>query len=185
MCAGCFSWCRLRMPWGAKKKSTERKTPEVSADLSYAISLIHSCIQKQESTPAIIPATTFTEELKPNEVRWSVHILRSFWRPYGFRYCLKTHRVSFQQKQITLWPPWKRFYPWLNLQLRWPQFRSWQRPLRLHWRLFKYARFVVILPWKIARRLVNFFIRKHRMLNKRSKSCKLGLAISWSLSWTM
>ena len=30
-----------------------------------------------------------------------------------------------------------------------------------------------------------FFIRRHRMLNKRRKSCKPGSAISWSSSWTM
>ena len=31
MFPGCFSWCGLRMPWGAKKKSTEMELPEVSA----------------------------------------------------------------------------------------------------------------------------------------------------------
>ena len=43
MCAGCFSWCRLYMPWDAKKKSTETKLkiPEVSANLRCAVSLTH------------------------------------------------------------------------------------------------------------------------------------------------
>ena len=31
---------------------------------------------------------------------------------------------------------------------------------------------------------INQIIRKHRKLNKKSKICKLGSAISWSLSWT-
>ena len=59
MCAGCFSWCRLHMPWGAKRKSTETKSPQVSAnDLCCAISLTHSCIQKLESLSAIVSETT-------------------------------------------------------------------------------------------------------------------------------
>ena len=105
MCAGCFSWCRLHMPWGAKKRSTETKTPEVSTNLRCAILLIHSCIQKLEST-AVIPATTFAENFMepiPDEVRWSVHVLRSLSNVhYRFRNCLITHRASFQQKQIML-----------------------------------------------------------------------------------
>ena len=32
MCAGCSSWCRLYMPWGAKKKTRETNLPEVSAN---------------------------------------------------------------------------------------------------------------------------------------------------------
>ena len=41
MFPGCFSWCRLRMPWDAKKNSTEMpvERPEVSAYLCCAISL--------------------------------------------------------------------------------------------------------------------------------------------------
>ena len=35
-----------------------------------------------------------------------------------------------------------------------------------------------------CKRLMKLFIRKHRKLNKKSKTCKLGSAISWSLSWT-
>jgi len=35
-----------------------------------------------------------------------------------------------------------------------------------------------IPPWNVARQLMKFFIRKHRLLNKRSKSCKLG----WEMS---
>ena len=37
---------------------------------------------------------------------------------------------------------------------------------------------------KVARRLIKLFIRKHRELNKKSKSCKLGSGISCSLLWT-
>ena len=78
MSAGGFSLRRLRMPWGAKKKSKETKTPEVSTNLCCAISLTQSCIQKLESPPAIVP--TFTENFvkpKPDEVRWPVLVLRS------------------------------------------------------------------------------------------------------------
>ena len=105
MSTGCFSWCRLRMPWGAKKKSTEKKLLEVNANLCCAISLTHSYIQKLESSSVIVPTTTPAEnfmEPKPDEVRWSVHVLRSFWRPYWFRIWSKTHRATLQQKQITL-----------------------------------------------------------------------------------
>ena len=35
-----------------------------------------------------------------------------------------------------------------------------------------------IPPLQVARQLINFFIRQDRLLNKRSKSCKLGLEIS-------
>jgi hypothetical protein len=37
-----------------------------------------------------------------------------------------------------------------------------------------------IPPLKVAKRLIKLFItdRKHRKLNKKSKNCKLGLAIS-------
>ena len=41
-----------------------------------------------------------------------------------------------------------------------------------------------IPPLKFAGPLIKFLIRKHRMWNKKSKNCKLGSAISWSLSWT-
>ena len=54
------------MPWGAKKKSTEPKL-EVSANLRYTISSTHSCIQKLEINPAILPSTKLTEDfVKPN-----------------------------------------------------------------------------------------------------------------------
>ena len=81
MHAGCFSWCRLRMPWGAKKKSTEMpvELPEVSAHLCFEILLANSCFQKLEGKPAIVPATTpakIVMESKPDEVRRSVHVLR-------------------------------------------------------------------------------------------------------------
>ena len=36
---------------------------------------------------------------------------------------------------------------------------------------------------KVARRLIKLF-RKHQKLNKKSKSCKLGSGIWWSLLWT-
>ena len=68
------------MPWSAKKKSTETKLelPEVSgANLCSTISLTHSCIQKLETKLGIVPATPFAEEPKTDEVRWSVHVLRS------------------------------------------------------------------------------------------------------------
>ena len=54
--------------------------PEVSANLCCAISLTHCCIQKPESKPAIVPATTLAENgmgPRPDEVRWLVHVLRS------------------------------------------------------------------------------------------------------------
>jgi len=35
-----------------------------------------------------------------------------------------------------------------------------------------------IPPLNVARQWINFFIRRHRLLNKRSKSCKLGWKIS-------
>jgi len=35
-----------------------------------------------------------------------------------------------------------------------------------------------IPPLNVARQLIYFFIRRHRLLNKRSKSCKLG----WEMS---
>ena len=41
-----------------------------------------------------------------------------------------------------------------------------------------------ISPLNVARRLIKSFIRKHLILKKKSKSCKLGLAILWSLLWT-
>ena len=112
MSAGCFTWCHLYMPWGAKKKIKETNLPEVSANLCCASWLTHSCIQtrKLEIPPEIVPTRSdnFIEP-KPDEVRWSAHALRLLWYPYRFRNCLKTHRASFQQKQITLWPPWKKF----------------------------------------------------------------------------
>ena len=83
MCAGCFSWCRLsrlRMPWSAKKESTmmPMELPEVSARLCYSLTHRLSCIQKLESKPAIVPATTLdVMEPKLDEVRWPVHLLRS------------------------------------------------------------------------------------------------------------
>jgi hypothetical protein len=71
MCAGCFSWlvswCRLHIPWGAKKKNTEMDLPEVSANLSYSISLTHGCIQKLESRPEIVPATTLADNFMEPE----------------------------------------------------------------------------------------------------------------------
>ena len=54
--------------------------PEVSAHFCCAIPLSHSCIQELESNPAIVPGTTFAENVmvpKPDEVRWLVHVLRS------------------------------------------------------------------------------------------------------------
>ena len=80
--------------------------------LCCAISLTHSCIQKLESKATILPATTLAENFvkqKPDEVRWSVHVPQFLWRPYGFSNCRKTHREWLQQKQITLWLPWKKF----------------------------------------------------------------------------
>jgi hypothetical protein len=73
------------MPWGGKKKITETKVevevPEVSTNLYVAQShLTHSCIQKLENKPEIVPATTLAENFmvsKPDEVRWSVHVLES------------------------------------------------------------------------------------------------------------
>ena len=79
MFPGCFSWCRLRMPWDAKKKSTEMELPEVSAHLCCAIPLSHSFVQNLESYPAIVPATTLAEDVMestPDEVRLSFHDLR-------------------------------------------------------------------------------------------------------------
>ena len=67
------------MPWGAKKKSTETKLEllEVSAKLlRCAISLTHSCIQKLESEPAMLPATTLTENfVKPTPDEVSAKIM--------------------------------------------------------------------------------------------------------------
>ena len=77
MCAGCFSWCRMRLPWVAKIKSTESKLPEVSANYVAQFLLTHRCIQKLESEPAILPATMLAENFvnpNPDEVRWSVHV---------------------------------------------------------------------------------------------------------------
>ena len=73
-----FELC-LRMPWGAKEKSTEMGLPEVSAHLCCTIPLFHTCIQNLESNPAIVPATTLAEtvmESTPDEVRWPFHDLR-------------------------------------------------------------------------------------------------------------
>ena len=61
----------------------------------------------------------------------------------------ETHRASFQQKQITLLPPWKRFWPCLNLQLQWFQYPSCKKPLVLHWILFKYAGIVEFSLWRL------------------------------------
>ena len=78
MHVGCFSCCRLRMPWGAKKIITESKLPEVSANLCCAISLKHSCIQKLESNTAILPATTLAENfVKPDKVSTNIYVLRN------------------------------------------------------------------------------------------------------------
>ena len=50
MCSGCFSWCRLRMPWGAKEKSTEIpvELPEVSDHfkLFYTITRWHTAVSR-------------------------------------------------------------------------------------------------------------------------------------------
>ena len=37
MSAGSFSWRRLHIPWGGKKKSRESKLPRVSANLCYLV----------------------------------------------------------------------------------------------------------------------------------------------------
>ena len=82
MSAGSSSWRRLHIPWGAKKNGTETESPKVSANLCCPISLTHNYIQKLESPPAIVPATTIAENYtkpKPDEVRWSVHVLQSLW----------------------------------------------------------------------------------------------------------
>ena len=89
---------------GFKKESMERKLelPEVSGNLCCAISLTHCCIQKPESKPAIVPATTLAENgmgPRPDEVRWLVHVLRSRRSPYGFSNWLKTCKTLFQQKK--------------------------------------------------------------------------------------
>jgi len=68
-CTECFSWCRLHMPWVAKKGS-----PQVSTDSCCAISLAHSCVQKPENPPAIAPATMSAENIiqpKPDEGRFT------------------------------------------------------------------------------------------------------------------
>ena len=79
MFAGCFSWFRLRMPCGAKKKSTEMELPEVSAHLFCAISLSHTCIQNLKSNLAIVPTTTLPKNVMEStldEVKLSFHDLR-------------------------------------------------------------------------------------------------------------
>ena len=156
MSAGCFSWCRLHMPWGTKKQSLETKLPEVSAHLCCEIIHWHRCIQKRESKPAIVPARTITKnfierKVEPDVVRWLVHVFQYLWCPYEFSNCLKFHGASrsFQQKQITLLPVWKKFLPWLNLQLQWFQLRSWKRLLKLHWGLDDWAMFVESRLWRL------------------------------------
>ena len=71
----------------------------------------HTCIQNLESNPGIVPSTTIAQNVmgsKPDEVRWSFQDLRFLWRPYRFSNRLKFRRVSFQQKRIMSWPPWKK-----------------------------------------------------------------------------
>ena len=88
-----------------------RNPPRWVTNLCSAISLTHICVQNLESPPANVPTTISAKmvmELETDEVRWLIHVLQSLWRPSGFRTCLKTQTASFQQKQITPWPPWKR-----------------------------------------------------------------------------
>jgi len=83
MCAGYFSWFHLRMRWGAKKKSTKARPPEVSTDLYCTSPLTHRCVQKlPQNPPTVVPATKSPKneviEPKSDEVGWLVHVLQSF-----------------------------------------------------------------------------------------------------------
>jgi hypothetical protein len=73
MSAGCFSWCRLRTQWDAKKQTTETKLPDVSTNSLCATSLTHIFVQKlPENLPPIVPATSAEKQfmgLKSDEVR--------------------------------------------------------------------------------------------------------------------
>ena len=132
MGAGFFSRCRLHMPWGAKKQSLETKLYEVSAHLCYAITHWHSCVQKLQSIPMIVPETTFAKNFKDpkvDEVRWSVHVLRrSLWHPFGLS-------------------NWLKFYWWLCNCARFVEFRVWMlhddwsnQIIRMYWNLNKRSR---------------------------------------------
>ena len=169
-CTGCFSWCRRHMPWVAKNGS-----PQVSTDLCYAISLTHSCVQKPENPPAIVPATMSAENImepKPDEGRFAFSNLsdvnvdsensRSVV-PTKTDYTMATVKevLTLSQSAAAVTP-----VPFL------------QEAIRVALKIIQVCEVRRIPPLKVASQMIKIFIRRHRLLNKRSKNCKLGWAIS-------
>jgi hypothetical protein len=169
-CTGCFSWCRLHMPWVAKKGS-----PQVSTDLCCEISLTHSRVQKPENPPAIVPATMSAENImepKPDEGR--------------FTFCnLSDVNVDSENSQSVV--PTKTDYTMATVKevLTLSQSAAAVTPVPFLQEAIGVALKIIqvcevrrISPLKVASQMIKNFIRRHRLLKKRSKNCKLGWAIS-------
>ena len=156
------------MPWGAKKKSTETKTSEVSASLCCAISLTYSSIQKLESPV----------EPKANEVRWSIHILRSLSDVYMDSEIARRLTERRSNKIRLRYNHSERGFNHGSIcSFSGPS----SVPGRGHWNCtedYSSMRGWLNSAFEDCKTIDRISIRKHRMLNKRSESCKLRSEMS-------
>jgi len=153
-----------------------------------AISLTHWWVQKLEAyPPTIAPASPSVENQvtkpKANNVSWSVHVLQSLTSM-----CIqklsensttavsttKDYAMATVKEVLTLSHSAAGVMPVPFLR----------EAIGVALKIIQVCEVRFIPPLNVARQLINFFIRRHRLLNKRSKSCKLGWVMSWSLSWT-
>ena len=173
MFAGCFSWCRLHMPWGAKKEGTETKLPEVSANLCCPISLTHCCIQNLESTLAVVPATMFSENdtgPKPSEVSRGVHVLRSLSDINDLEIAWKLAEHRANKDSLRRVHRERDSNPVSICGFNDPS----SVPEGGHWSCtedYSSMRGSLNPTFEHCKMIKQIFIRRHRMLNKNSRSC--------------
>ena len=186
MSSGNFSLRRPRVPWGDKKKITETNPPKVSATL---------CSQSHWHTDA--------------SRNWRV-LLRSFQKQRFLR-ILRKRNSSYSTKWDNRFPSCNLSD--VQKLSEFTERRSNKSRLH-HCHRERGSNLVAICSWCCASSFSarghwsrtedypsmrgssnsacegcktideKVSIRRHRLLNKRSKSFKVGSAISWSSSWT-
>ena len=182
MGTGCFSWCRLHILWSAKKKF-----PQVSTRVMLR-NLFDTYLRSETGkSTGERPNNNFCQEVYGAEIRWSETVGS---RPVISLTSIWVQNLSENSQSVV---PTKADYTMATVKevLTLSQSAAGVTPVPFLQEAIGVALKIIqvcevrrIPPLMVARQMTKIFIRRHRLLNKRSKSCKLGSAISWSSSWT-
>ena len=180
MWAGSFS-LRNKL-WGAKKKSTETKSPEVSANLCCAISQRHTAAFRNRKVHLQSSQQQRWILWSRNPMKWDdrFHVLQSLWRP---------ETISENSQNVV---PTKTDYAIATVKevltlsqsaLQWSQFRS----CKGHWgctECYSSMRGSLYSAFEGCKTIDQNFNQEASDVKQKVKELQLRSAISLSLSWT-